>query len=124
MSAEPQYPPHVDDEFYIVTSLIGGCKRVAGEWILPDGKTLPSQEEIDAKRKELRAAEPMRLLRQERDRRIAQTDWRATVDYPGTDQTAWLTYRQALRDLPATTAKPQLDENGQLTNVTWPTKPE
>ena len=31
-------------------------------------------------------------------------------------------YRQALRDLPST-AKPKLDENGQLTNVTWPTKP-
>ena len=123
MSAEPQYPPHVDDEFYIVTSLIGGCKRVAGEWILPDGKTLPSQEEIDAKRKELRDAEPMRLLRQERDRKLAETDWRDLPSYPGTDQDEWRTYRQALRDLPST-AEPQLDENGQLTNVTWPTKPE
>ena len=64
----------------------------------------------------------MRLLRKERDRRIAQTDWRATVDYPGTDQTAWLTYRQALRDLPST-ASPTLDAEGNLTNVTWPTKP-
>ena len=31
-------------------------------------------------------------------------------------------YRQALRDMPST-AEPQLDEQGQLTNVTWPTKP-
>ena len=121
MSAEPQYPPHVDDEFYIVTSLIGGCRRVGDEWILPDGKTLPSQEEIDAKRKELRDAEPMRLLRQERDRRIAETDWMSFSDSPTmTDE--WKTYRQALRDLPST-AEPQLNENGQLTNVTWPTKP-
>jgi hypothetical protein len=66
--------------------------------------------------------EPLRLLRLERDVRIAKTDWRATVDYPGTDQEAWLTYRQALRDLPAT-AEPELDENGMLTNVTWPEEP-
>ena len=82
----------------------------------------PTDEEIQTKLSELRDAEPMRLLRQERDRRIAQTDWRATVDYPGTDQTAWLTYRQALRDLPST-ASPTLDAEGNLTNVTWPTKP-
>ena len=120
MSGEPQYPPHVDDEFYIVTSLIGGCKRVAGEWILPDGKTLPSQEEIDAKRKELRDVEPMRLLRQERDRKLAETDWWAGKDV--TMSQARKDYRQALRDLPST-AEPTLDENGNLTNVPWPTKP-
>ena len=31
---------------------------------------------------------------------LQSTDWRATVDYPGDDKTAWATYRQALRDLP------------------------
>ena len=37
----------------------------------------------------------------------------------------WLKdYRQALRDLPSTTSNPKIDENGHLTNVTWPTKPE
>ena len=121
MSAEPQYPPHVDDEFYIVTSLIGGCRRVAGEWILPDGKTLPSQEEIDAKRKELRDAEPMRLLRQERNQKLQETDWRFRSDL--TPSQEWIDYCQVLRDLPST-AEPQLDEEGNLTNVTWPTKPE
>ena len=83
----------------------------------------PNEQEINSKLVELRKLEPMRLLREERDRRIAETDWRATVDYPGTDQNEWKTYRQALRDLPAT-AEPQLDEQGLLTNVTWPTKPE
>ena len=121
MSGEPQYPPHLDDEFYIVTSLIGGCKRVAGEWILPDGKTLPSQEEIDAKRKELRDAEPMRLLRVKRNQRLAETDWMANSDVVMSDD--WKTYRQTLRDLPST-AEPQLDADGNLTNVTWPKKPE
>ena len=84
---------------------------------------IPTEEEIQAKLAELQEAEPMRLLREERDQLIATTDWRATVDYPGSDQAAWLTYRQALRDLPANST-PSLDENGQLTGVTWPTPPE
>ena len=123
MSAEPQYPPHVDDEFYIVTSLIGGCRRVGDEWILPDGKTLPSQEEIDAKRKELRDAEPMRLLREERNRKLQETDWTQNRDVTLSNDSDWQTYRQSLRDLPST-ASPELDIQGNLTNVIWPTKPE
>ena len=79
-------------------------------------------QEIEDTYQQLLSEEPMRLLRLERDARIAKTDWRATVDYPGTDQEVWLTYRQALRDLPAT-AEPELDENGMLTNVTWPEEP-
>ena len=63
----------------------------------------------------------MRLLRIERNRRLAETDWMALNDV--TVSVEWKTYRQALRDLPAT-AEPQLDENGQLTNVTWPEVPE
>ena len=39
------------------------------------------------------------------------------------DLAEWKTYRQALRDLPAT-AEPQLNEFGNLTNVEWPTPPE
>ena len=49
------YPPHIINEFNIVCSLIGPVTKVADEWILPKGKTLPSQEEIDAKREELKA---------------------------------------------------------------------
>jgi len=104
-----------------------GCGPVAmdanGNIRAINNQQLPTEEEINAKIQELLAAEPLRLLREERDRRLAETDWRATVDYPGTDQNEWRTYRQALRDLPAATVEPQLDENGQLTNVTWPTKP-
>ena len=64
----------------------------------------------------------MRLLRTERDRSIAMTDWRASSDLTLTD--AWKTYRQALRDLPAS-ASPKLDSNNNLdlTSITWPTEP-
>ena len=64
----------------------------------------------------------MRLLRLERNARIAETDWRASSDLTISD--AWKNYRQALRDLPAS-ASPSLDSNYELdlTSVTWPTEP-
>ena len=89
---------------------------------LDEKTSKPTLEEINEKITELQAAEPMRLLREERNRRLAETDWKDLPSYPGTDQEEWRTYRQSLRDLPST-ASPQLDEKGQLINVTWPTKP-
>ena len=52
-------------------------------------------------------------LRKKRDELLLKTDWRATIDYPGDDQAAWLEYRQALRDV--TKQDPE--------NVTWPEEP-
>ena len=54
----------------------------------------------------------------------AATDWVVTKadETSGAVSNDWKTYRQALRDLPAS-ASPQLDDNENLTNVTWPTKP-
>ena len=65
----------------------------------------------------------LHLLRIQRNQLLASTDWRMTTDYPYTDQSAWATYRTELRNLPAT-ASPTLDENGNLTNVDWPTAPD
>ena len=61
------------------------------------------------------------LLREERNHRLQETDVWALVDRNMTQEQK--DYRQALRDLPST-ASPTLDEQGNLTNVTWPTKPE
>jgi shikimate kinase len=72
---------------------------------------------VQAKIAELEAAEPLRQLREQRNQLLAQSDWMAVSDRTMTQ--AQIDYRQALRDLPET-ADPQLDENGQLTNVTWP----
>jgi len=68
---------------------------------------------VSAKKTELTNAEPMRLLREERNRRIAETDWMGNSDVTMSD--AWKTYRQALRDI--TNSATSLDD------VTWPTKP-
>jgi hypothetical protein len=81
-------------------------------------KTQPTEEQIQAKIIELQAAEPMRLLREQRNQLLQKSDWMAVADRTMTQ--AQIDYRQALRDLPET-ADPQLDENGNLTNVTWPT---
>jgi hypothetical protein len=68
---------------------------------------------VSAKQAELAAAEPMKLLRAERDRLIAETDWWASSDLTMT--AAQTTYRQALRDI--------TDNATSLDDVTWPTKP-
>ena len=91
------------------------------EW-LDTSQTKPTETEINNKISELDAAEAMRLLRLERNSRIAETDWRASSDL--TLSNDWKTYRQALRDLPASSS-PKLDSNFDLdlTSVTWPTEP-
>ena len=92
------------------------------EW-LDSEQTQPTETEVNSKISELDNEESMKLLREERDRRIALTDWRASSDL--TLSNAWKTYRQALRDLPAK-ATPKLNSDYQLdlTSVTWPTEPE
>ena len=88
-----------------------------------DREQQPSKTDIDDKIAELEAAEPMRLLRIERDKKIALTDWRVLPDQTPSDD--WINYRQALRDLPAS-ATPKLNSDYELdlTSVTWPTEPE
>ena len=57
------------------------------------------------------------IFRGERTGRITGTDWTQLPDAPLTDakKAEWVTYRQALRDLPANTSDPA--------NPTYPTKP-
>ena len=93
--------------------------------------TKPTEEEVNKKIADLQAEEPMIQLRDERNRRLAQTDWtqlpdtliNAAVDYIPLEQ-AWKDYRQQLRDLPSK-SNPKLDSFGELdmTSVTWPTPP-
>ena len=77
---------------------------------------------VSDKKTELVNAEPMRLLRVERNRLLTETDWMANSDVTLADN--WKTYRQSLRDLPAS-ASPKLLSDGSLdmSSVTWPTKP-
>lgn len=75
--------------------------------------------QITAKQTELDNAAPMVELRRQRDLKLAETDFHGMSD--NTMPAAMTTYRQALRDI--TTQTPSLDSDGNLTGITWPTKP-
>ena len=85
----------------------------------------PTDAEIEAKRIELQNEAPMKKLRKERNIKLLETDKYSINDWPHASEEvkqAWITYRQELRDLPSNST-PQLDDNDELTNVTWPTPP-
>ena len=82
-------------------------------WQFPDNFPKPSRETVENKLAELNNAGHFANLREERNKRLSETDWWAMSDQTMTaEQTA---YRAALRDLPANTSDPA--------NVVWPTKP-
>lgn len=68
---------------------------------------------VSAKQAELTAAEPLKALRAERNRRLAATDWNALADV--TMSAEMTAYRQALRDITQTYTS--------LADVVWPTQP-
>tara|TARA_R100000152_G_C6715443_1_gene142297 strand:+ start:511 stop:909 length:399 start_codon:yes stop_codon:yes gene_type:complete len=96
--------PNSDGEMVATTTVPSGC----------------SNSEIIAKKDQLNADRAKALLRLERDKRLAETDW-----WDLSDTTAMTDdqkkYRQDLRDLPAT--QNPIVSGSQLSNVTWPVKP-
>ena len=87
---------------------VGIVSDNSADW--PEGLTWDA---VETKLNELNAAEPLKLLREERNRRLAETDWWASSDLTMTaEQTA---YRQALRDI--------TEDYSSLDDVVWPTKP-
>ena len=92
-----------------------------GTVIWGDTRKQPSEAEIEVKIAEMKKEEPMRRLREIRNHKLTETDWWCASDRTPTQ--AQLDYRKSLRDL-TSSAKPKLDENNVLTNVTWPEKPE
>ena len=87
---------------------VGIVSDNSADW--PEGLTW---EAVETKLNELNAAEPMKLLREERNRRLAETDWWAVKDRTMTQKQK--DYRTALRDIP--------ENYNSLDNVVWPDKP-
>tara|TARA_R100001509_G_scaffold24836_1_gene12991 strand:+ start:116 stop:562 length:447 start_codon:yes stop_codon:yes gene_type:complete len=75
---------------------------------------LPSSPDVVANNNITNALGQMRF---ERDLKLSNSDWTQLTDSPLTDakKTEWATYRQKLRDLPAT--------ESDYDNPTWPTEP-
>lgn len=85
--------------------------------IFPDGYEKPPKEEFEAKLQELIDAQPLKELRQERNKRLAECDW-VTLKAYSTETPVpeeWKVYMQALRDLPSVTEDPA--------NPVWPPVP-
>lgn len=59
-------------------------------------------------------ADKARIVRSERDSKLASCDWTQVSDAP-VDKQAWALYRQALRDVPA--------QSGFPWDIQWPTEP-
>jgi len=57
----------------------------------------------------------MNWIRDERDKRLVETDWTQGEDVPDGIKTSYKSYRQELRDIPSNYTKPL--------EVIWPNKP-
>lgn len=112
--------------------VLRGSEYSGLEWLDSNGQEditmwggKPTQDSCNTKIAELDAAEGMRLLRVERDKKLTDLDWEVTKAYStGVAVDSDLsTYMQALRDLPAS-ATPTTDSSGELvaSSFTWPTR--
>jgi len=108
-------------------SMRQGVEQIGGKWFTkyvlgpiftdrPATDTEPAQTaaEQEAAWKAMKDAEQAKAVRDDRTRRLSATDWTQLADAP-VDKTAWATYRQALRDVPAQAGFPW--------NVQWPDTP-
>lgn len=91
-------------------------KRVEKDAILVDGvwTQVYAVEQLTDEEAVVSRTEWSIRVREERDRKLAETDWMALSDVTMSAEMA--TYRQALRDITAQAGFPH--------SVTWPTKPE
>jgi hypothetical protein len=109
-------PPEFNKETHV-------CKFDGAQWVV---ELKPQNEDEDISVPSNITA--MDQLRHQRDSKLAQSDWRMTVDYPYADQNDWELYRTELRELPQEIAannvpQPTLDENNMLVFNHWPEEP-
>jgi hypothetical protein len=96
----------------------------------PDHPSIPTNDQIRAKIKELEADEPARVVREFRDKLLKECDW---VELPSQSSKsaewhqAWGDYRQTLRDLPKKMKtnewQPIFDDFGLINIANWPKPP-
>ena len=100
-----------------VTKYGGFSQKSVGDMIdyykVADGKATYNNDKIASDK----LTKAWNILRQNRDEKIAQSDWRAAGDLTISDE--WKAYRKKLRDLPGT-----LNDTTVLKTITWPDEPE
>ena len=82
-----------------------------GVWTLGWAVIPKTTDEVNEYRNEM-----AHKFRSERNQKLRDCDWTQGKDIADNISTAWATYRQALRDIPA--------QDGFPWNVQWPTQPE
>jgi len=80
-------------------------------------------EEFKIKYDEVAKDYSINKLREARNLLLTETDWTQLNDVKLSNIDEWNTYRQALRDLPSTQPDIKTDNNGNLINPVFPTKP-
>lgn len=88
---------------------------VSGLPIFPEGSVITT-EEFKIKFKEVEKEYPLKKLRYERDELLKDSDWTQCRDLNLANDDVWISYRQALRDLPQTTTN--------FNNIEYPHKPK
>lgn len=83
---------------------------------LTEGYELFSKEFFETEFEKFINSKPWVAFRNERDKKLSETDWTQTNDIGLENEEEWVAYRQALRDLPANTEDP--------TNPVWPEPPQ
>ena len=115
-------------DFHAINNLAPGAEYILRnnnyeslEW-LSDDIEKPTEAALLAEQQRLDEKYPWDILRKERDRLLAETDWVVSRAVDASNDglgiqlpQVWMDYRQALRDLPANTTDPA--------NPVWPTKP-
>ena len=97
-------------------------------WDVSNNISQPSLSDLLQKLESVKPVEAMKQLRDKRNLLLAESDKYVLPDFPhatNEQKEAWLTYRQALRDL-TQTAAPLLSGNTlelDETSVIWPFKP-
>lgn len=86
---------------------------------------IPFTEEEEAENLAGQAESTRRLMehlsfriREERNAKLATSDWTQVLDVPEATRSAWITYRQALRDITAQPEFPALPME-----IVWPSPP-
>ncbi len=91
-------------------------ERFVETWDSGDGD-MPDKSTLDALDSTVEASKAWVRLRNQRDVKLAASDWRALGDTTSIS-TAWKTYRQELRDLPS-----KYNDTTVQGTITWPTEP-
>ena len=86
-----------------------GVEQIEGKWY-----TKYSVADMDVEAIAAKDAEQAKSVRQSRNDKLKDSDWTQVADAP-VDQTAWATYRQALRDITAQAGFPWA--------IDWPEQP-